>query len=172
MASDAPAQAPAGAGSLESRITMPSKDQIPEASSAAANEGDTNVQVDGGIPSGDGPNLREPEWDVEVKLADLQADPNNPLFSAKSFEELQLYFSSPHPGSVWARANMSVQQETGGVERNSRNELSKAVKDSRASPSTTPRRPTSKYDCTISVRYWKNRRILPQYAIAGRFEQS
>ena len=100
MASDAPAQAPAGAGSLESRITMPSKDQIPEASSAAANEGDANVQVDGGIPSGDGPNLREPEWDVEVKLADLQADPNNPLFSAKSFEELQLYFSSPHPGSV------------------------------------------------------------------------
>lgn len=90
MASDAPAQAPTGAGSLESRITMPSRDQTPEASSAATNEGDANAQVDGGIPSGDGPNLREPEWDVEVKLADLQADPNNPLFSAKSFEELQL----------------------------------------------------------------------------------
>ena len=34
--------------------------------------------------------LDEPEFDVNVKLADLQADPNNPLFSAKSFEDLKL----------------------------------------------------------------------------------
>jgi len=34
--------------------------------------------------------LDEPEFDVNVKLADLQADPNNPLFSAKTFEELKL----------------------------------------------------------------------------------
>lgn len=35
--------------------------------------------------------LHEPEYDVEVKLADMQADPNNPLFSAKKFEDLGLY---------------------------------------------------------------------------------
>jgi ATP-dependent RNA helicase DDX19/DBP5 len=37
-----------------------------------------------------GSQLQEPEWDVEVKLADLQGDPNNPLYSAKTFEDLQL----------------------------------------------------------------------------------
>lgn len=35
--------------------------------------------------------LDEPEFDVNVKLADLQEDPNNPLFSAKAFEDLKLY---------------------------------------------------------------------------------
>lgn len=47
-----------------------------------------------------GSNLQEPEYDVEVKLSDLQADPNNPLFSVKSFQELGLYvcqFESSSP---------------------------------------------------------------------------
>lgn len=48
------------------------------------------AQVDGSGPQGNGSDLAETEYKVEVKLADLQADPNNPLFSAKSFEELQL----------------------------------------------------------------------------------
>lgn len=34
--------------------------------------------------------LDEPEFDVNVKLADLQDDPNNPLYSVKSFDELKL----------------------------------------------------------------------------------
>lgn len=34
--------------------------------------------------------LIKPEYEVKVKLADLQADPNSPLFSVKSFEELGL----------------------------------------------------------------------------------
>lgn len=34
--------------------------------------------------------LDEPEFDVNVKLADLQANPENPLYSAKTFEELNL----------------------------------------------------------------------------------
>lgn len=42
-----------------------------------------------GNPAG-GPGLEEPEYDVEVSLADMQADPNNPLYSVKSFNELQL----------------------------------------------------------------------------------
>ena len=67
---------------------MPSRDQIPKASLAAANKGDTNTQIDGGILGRGGPNLREPEQDIKVKLADLQADLNNPLFSTKLFEEL------------------------------------------------------------------------------------
>lgn len=34
--------------------------------------------------------LEEPDYTVAVKLSDLQADPNNPLFSVKSFEDLGL----------------------------------------------------------------------------------
>jgi ATP-dependent RNA helicase DDX19/DBP5 len=34
--------------------------------------------------------LDEPDYEVEVTLADMQADPNNPLFSVKSFQELDL----------------------------------------------------------------------------------
>ncbi|KAK9709121.1 RNA helicase required for poly(A+) mRNA export [Basidiobolus ranarum] len=40
-------------------------------------------------PKHDG--LIENEHNVEVRLADLQADPNSPLFSVKSFEELGLH---------------------------------------------------------------------------------
>lgn len=35
-------------------------------------------------------DLEEPDYTVEVKLSDLQADPNNPLFSIKTFEDLGL----------------------------------------------------------------------------------
>jgi ATP-dependent RNA helicase DDX19/DBP5 len=41
----------------------------------------------GAVESSD---LHEPDYNVEVKLSDLQADPNNPLFSIKSFEDLGL----------------------------------------------------------------------------------
>lgn len=34
--------------------------------------------------------LDEPEFDVNVKLADLQENPDNPLFSVKNFSELNL----------------------------------------------------------------------------------
>ena len=67
---------------------MPSRDQIPKASLAATNKGDTNTQIDGSILGGGGPNRRKPEQDIKVKLADLQANLNNPLFSAKLFKEL------------------------------------------------------------------------------------
>ena len=50
----------------------------------------SNTQTDGaGEPFGGG-SLNEPAFDVQVKLADMQADPNNPLFSATSFEQLGL----------------------------------------------------------------------------------
>ena len=44
------------------------------------------------VPGGD--FIQDPEWDVQVKLKDLQADPNNPLYSIKSFNDLQLYEES------------------------------------------------------------------------------
>lgn len=47
--------------------------------------------TDGASETLNGSKLQEPEYDVEVKLSDLQADPNNPLYSVKSFDELGLY---------------------------------------------------------------------------------
>jgi ATP-dependent RNA helicase DDX19/DBP5 len=48
------------------------------------------AQTDGAGEELGGSNLQEPEYDVEVKLSDIQADPNNPLYSIKSFDELGL----------------------------------------------------------------------------------
>lgn len=47
-------------------------------------------QADGSTEAFGGSQLTEPKYDVQVKLADMQADPNNPLFSIKSFEALNL----------------------------------------------------------------------------------
>jgi ATP-dependent RNA helicase DDX19/DBP5 len=63
--------------SLESRIT---KDSEPT----------TVPSTDGATENMNGSGLAEPEYDVQVTLNDMQADPNNPLFSVKSFEQLQL----------------------------------------------------------------------------------
>ncbi|KAI9803057.1 MAG: RNA helicase required for poly(A+) mRNA export [Piccolia ochrophora] len=46
------------------------------------------AQADGAGQDQMGSDLLEPEYDVEVKLSDIQADPNNPLYSVKSFEQL------------------------------------------------------------------------------------
>ena len=67
---------------------MPFRDQIPKASLAAVNKGDVNTQINSGILGRDGPNLYKLGWDIKVKLADLQADLNNPFLSSKLFEEL------------------------------------------------------------------------------------
>ena len=52
---------------------------------------DTTVpQVDGATEPFMGSELHEPEYEVNIKLADMQADPNNPLYSASTFEQLGL----------------------------------------------------------------------------------
>jgi len=48
-------------------------------------------QMDGASEVQMGSSLLEPEFNVDVKLNDLQADPNNPLFSVKNFSDLNLY---------------------------------------------------------------------------------
>lgn len=49
------------------------------------------AQTDGAAELGGGnTGIYEPDYDVEIKLSDAQADPNNPLFSVKTFEELGL----------------------------------------------------------------------------------
>ena len=50
-----------------------------------------DAQLDGAGLTQGGSDLREPDYSVDVKLSDMQADPNNPLYSMKSFEQLGLY---------------------------------------------------------------------------------
>ncbi len=59
---------------------MSGKDAKPSTDAAASNKEEADES-----------NLRESSHDVQVTLADQQADPNSPLYSAKSFEALGLH---------------------------------------------------------------------------------
>ncbi|KAJ5925529.1 hypothetical protein N7454_008168 [Penicillium verhagenii] len=67
-------------GPLADRISKP--DAPPTDTNAESNDGAGQEAV--------GSELQEPDYTVEVKLSDLQADPNNPLFSVKTFNDLGL----------------------------------------------------------------------------------
>lgn len=60
----------------------------------AENKAEPVPQMDGATEPFGGSQLQEPEYQVEIKLADMQADPNNPLYSASSFDQLGLYVVS------------------------------------------------------------------------------
>ena len=62
------------------------------AESSAANESRKEMaQLDGATEFLNGSQgLDEPEFNVNVKLADLQEDPNNPLYSVTAFSDLNL----------------------------------------------------------------------------------
>ncbi|KAI9830876.1 MAG: RNA helicase required for poly(A+) mRNA export [Phylliscum demangeonii] len=47
-------------------------------------------RTDGASVGRNGSDLQEPDYEVEVKLSDIQEDPNNPLYSVKAFEDLGL----------------------------------------------------------------------------------
>lgn len=95
MASDAPA-----APSLSARMTPADEPKVEswadEVNSPATEEPPAvpaareNGQVDGASMPFSGSQLSEPQYEVQVKLADMQADPNNPLYSAQTFENLNL----------------------------------------------------------------------------------
>ena len=80
----AESKAAAAAPSLESRISgnpvSASKDvESSSVPAEAASEAPTETEED---------NLVNNNYDVTVKLADMQGDPNSPLYSVKRFEDL------------------------------------------------------------------------------------
>lgn len=78
---------------IKSEATPSATEASPSTKEGGGLEG---AQTDGAPHVPDGSSaLVEPEFDVEVKLSDLQADPNNPLYSAKTFEQLNLLVSRP-----------------------------------------------------------------------------
>jgi ATP-dependent RNA helicase DDX19/DBP5 len=89
---------PKAEGSLSDRISQPaaSSTSPPTATTPASAAPESkepksdlaDAQVDGAAPPLGGSTLHEPQYDVEVKLSDIQRDANSPLFSISSFEEL------------------------------------------------------------------------------------
>jgi ATP-dependent RNA helicase DDX19/DBP5 len=89
--SESTAPAETAAPSLASRITRDEPAAAATDSTAESSKPEPAVgATDGATEELNGSKLDEPEYDVEIKLADLQGDPNNPLYSVKSFEELNL----------------------------------------------------------------------------------
>jgi ATP-dependent RNA helicase DDX19/DBP5 len=93
------ADTPKNSGSLEDRISQPAASSTsPPAATTPASAAATqpkepesdvaSAQVDGAAPPMGGSTLHEPQYDVEVKLSDIQGDSTSPLFSITSFEEL------------------------------------------------------------------------------------
>ncbi|KIV83097.1 hypothetical protein PV11_05152 [Exophiala sideris] len=85
---------PKSGTSWADEVSSPATEEPPSASNLNATPAEDAsapvAQVDGATEPFGGSQLQEPEYDVNVKLADMQADPNNPLFSATSFEQLGL----------------------------------------------------------------------------------
>ncbi|KAJ5887784.1 hypothetical protein N7495_007825 [Penicillium taxi] len=84
MSSEA-TEVPAGT-SLADRVTKPDESKTAESVPIP----NTESSVDGASEGMLGSQLQEPDYQVNVKLSDLQADPSNPLFSVKSFDQLGL----------------------------------------------------------------------------------
>ena len=108
-----PSDASGIAKSFEERLTFPDKNKSGEESqktnwaddveeSVTKSQAETttdaakdpssveSAQKDGANAFLNGSGLDEPAFDVNVKLADLQADPNDPLYSVQQFEDLNL----------------------------------------------------------------------------------
>ncbi|KAL8648557.1 MAG: hypothetical protein Q9226_005943 [Calogaya cf. arnoldii] len=85
-----PVSTPAAAQkeSSPSKLTQPEETNLqkvqPETNSLE------NAQLDGATEyqAGSGNFLDEPSYDVNIKFSDVRADPNNPLYSLKRFEDL------------------------------------------------------------------------------------
>lgn len=71
--------------------TVPQEDSSPSKPTTQPEESSlAKAQFDGAteFQAGSANFLDEPSYDVDIKLSDVQADPNNPLYSLKRFEDL------------------------------------------------------------------------------------
>lgn len=75
---------------MDNQTTTQTQQPAPAADAAAPQEAAPSDQTDGATEAQFGSSLLEPEFDVNVKLNDLQQDPNNPLYSVKEFRDLNL----------------------------------------------------------------------------------
>jgi hypothetical protein len=142
--------------SLADRITKPDATQGSSPASIPNTDGASEVLG--------GSNLQEPEYDVEVKLSDLQADPNNPLFSVKSFEDLGLYVHPlGHFISIFLSDIHVFLQAVGCFTGSLCDEILEAVQNPGARPTSPHAQPSHEHDRAVSVGNWKDSSFHSQY---------
>ena len=73
-----------------SALPAPQEGNNPSDSTQPEKSSLEQAQLDGATEwqAGSSNLLNEPSYDVNIKLSDVQADPNNPLYSLKRFEDL------------------------------------------------------------------------------------
>ena len=76
------------------KLTISGNNEKNDDSTTAETKQPDISQMDGATEPLNGSQLHEPDYMVELKLADMQADPNNPLYSIKTFEELGLWVTA------------------------------------------------------------------------------
>ncbi|KAL9017187.1 MAG: hypothetical protein Q9185_005477 [Variospora sp. 1 TL-2023] len=98
-AEDTPAKPSVGSSSWADEVETPVKADPEPATGSVAQPKETEpkdsdlaqAQLDGATETQGGtPMIEEPGYEVNVKLSDVQDDPNNPLYSIKRFEDLGL----------------------------------------------------------------------------------
>lgn len=87
------------------------------------------AQTDGATDVSNGSGLHDAQYEVEVKLSDLQGDTTSPLYSIHSFEELGMYAILRLLSDSCAH-NLQLSPDP---ERHLRTQLQKAKQDSRES---------------------------------------
>lgn len=75
---------------MDNQTKTQTQQPAPVADAAAPEEAAPSDQTDGASTEQFGSALLEPEFDVNIKLNDLQKDPNDPLYSVKEFRDLNL----------------------------------------------------------------------------------
>lgn len=78
------------AAALLASLKIDSNKEAETPKTVVTEKSDETKPIDGKKEVSESSNLLQSEYEVKVKLADLQADPNSPLYSVKSFEELGL----------------------------------------------------------------------------------
>lgn len=78
----------AGSSSWADEVASPTG-QTPTVAAPSLNSV-PNSQLDGAAEDQGGSGLHDTDYEVEVKLSDLQNQQDNPLYSVKSFEQLNM----------------------------------------------------------------------------------
>ena len=113
------------------------------------------AQTDGAAEDMGGSHLQEPEYDVEVKLSDIQADPNNPLYSIKSFNELGL--SVPPCIILKATLTYAPFQRGEHPQGNISDEVPTSIQDPREGLAAPTGESPNQHDRTVSIRNRQDR---------------
>lgn len=86
-----PASTPAAQEAKPAAATSTWADEVASPTGNTAKEGEGSLataQLDGQVETLNGSGLQDGQYEVEVKLSDIQGDANSPLHSVNSFEQL------------------------------------------------------------------------------------